>query len=28
MLGLDARAVRVVNLLGGVMSLNVGVKPY
>ena len=28
MLELDARAVRVVNLLGGVMSLNVGVKPF
>jgi demethylmenaquinone methyltransferase/2-methoxy-6-polyprenyl-1,4-benzoquinol methylase len=28
MLGLDARAVRVVNLLGGVMSLNLGVKAY
>jgi demethylmenaquinone methyltransferase / 2-methoxy-6-polyprenyl-1,4-benzoquinol methylase len=27
MLDLDARAVRVVNLLGGVMSLNLGVKP-
>lgn len=27
MWALDARAVRVVNLLGGVMSINVGVKP-
>jgi demethylmenaquinone methyltransferase / 2-methoxy-6-polyprenyl-1,4-benzoquinol methylase len=27
MLALDARAIRVVNLLGGVMSINLGVKP-